>query len=49
MTQYEREEVLKSIQEKIDQLSLMIFEFNTKVKLEMKDIVDELESIKNSQ
>ena len=49
MTQYEREEVLKSIQDKIDQLSLMVFEFNTKIKLEMKDIVDELEKVKNSQ
>jgi len=49
MTQYEREELLQSIQDKIDQLSLMVFEFNTKIKIEMRDIVDELEKVKKSQ
>jgi hypothetical protein len=49
MSPYEKEELLKSIQDKIDQLSLMVFEFNTKIKIEMRDIVDELEKVKNSQ
>lgn len=49
MSPYEKEELLQSIQDKIDQLSLMVFEFNTKIKLEMKDIVDELEKVKNSR
>jgi len=48
MSPYEKEEQLQSIQDKIDQLSLMIFEFNSKVKLEMKLIIDELEKVKNS-
>ena len=49
MSPYEKEELLQSIQDKIDQLSLMVFEFNAKLKLEMKDIVDELEKVKRSQ